>query len=193
MTSGEVVTRRSARRRRPAARSSRMRPKPSWVDIAGAAGTGSASGTAIGAACSRRGPSARTARRRGRRGTLRRRCRDPPPAPIPRPRRMPIAVAQGLHLGDGHQAGMVVLVAGERQAEALDRVGDEAGRPVVGGRLLERLEQRRHVVAGEVGHQPRRARRRERRSISRVTGPWSPMSSRRCLRQAAPPLKVSAE
>ncbi len=26
---------------------------------------------------------------------------------------------------------MIVLVAGERQAEALDRVGDEAGRPVV--------------------------------------------------------------
>ena len=39
--------------------------------------------------------------------------------------------AEGLHLRRRHQAGVIVLVAGERQAEALDRVGDEADRPVV--------------------------------------------------------------
>ena len=50
---------------------------------------------------------------------------------------------------------MVVLVAGERQAEALDRIGDEADRPVVLARLLEGLEQARQVVAAEIGHQPR--------------------------------------
>jgi hypothetical protein len=55
------------------------------------------------------------------------------------------------------------LWPGERQAEALDRVGDEAGRPVV-VRRLEGLEQRSHVVAAEIGHQA--AVRRRRRSIS---------------------------
>ena len=48
---------------------------------------------------------------------------------------------------------MVVLVAGEGQALALDGVGDEAGRPVVGN-ALEGVEHGLHVVAGEVGHQP---------------------------------------
>ena len=47
---------------------------------------------------------------------------------------------------------MIVLVAGHRQAEALDRVGDEAGRLVVVG-ALEGLEQRRQVVAAEIVHQ----------------------------------------
>ena len=48
---------------------------------------------------------------------------------------------------------MIVLVAGERQAEALDRVGDEADRPVVRARRFEGLEQRRQVVAAEIAHQ----------------------------------------
>ena len=47
---------------------------------------------------------------------------------------------------------MVVLVAGERQPEALDGVGDEADRPVVID-FVEGVDQRRQVVAGEVGHQ----------------------------------------
>ena len=56
------------------------------------------------------------------------------------------------HLLVVHQAGVVVLVAGERQAVALDRVGDEAGRHVVLD-AVEGVEHRLHVVAGEVGHQ----------------------------------------
>ena len=50
---------------------------------------------------------------------------------------------------------MVVLVAGERQAEALDRIGEEADRPVVLPRLLEGIEQARQVVAAEIGHELR--------------------------------------
>ena len=47
---------------------------------------------------------------------------------------------------------MVVLVPGERQSVALDRVGDEAGRGV-GLDAVEGLEDRLHVVPGQVGHQ----------------------------------------
>ena len=49
---------------------------------------------------------------------------------------------------------MIVLVAGEGQAEALDRPGDEQGRDVVLGGV-ERLDQRLHAMAAEVGHQRR--------------------------------------
>jgi hypothetical protein len=52
---------------------------------------------------------------------------------------------------------VVVLVAGERQAEALDRVGEKAGRPVVIDGVKGR-EDRVEVVAGEVGHQPLQGR-----------------------------------
>ena len=41
-----------------------------------------------------------------------------------------------LHLGRRHQAGVVILVPGERQAIAFDRIGDEANRPVV----IDRIE-----------------------------------------------------
>ena len=58
------------------------------------------------------------------------------------------------HLVRRHQPGVVVLVAGERQAEALDGIGDEAVRPVVGD-AVEGLEHGLQVVAAEVGHQPR--------------------------------------
>ena len=47
---------------------------------------------------------------------------------------------------------MVVLVAGERQAEALDRVADEADRPFVFG-AVESSMQRRQIVAAEIGHE----------------------------------------
>ena len=50
---------------------------------------------------------------------------------------------------------MVVLVAGERQAEALDRVADEADRPVMPRRLLEGLQQRGQVMPAEIAHQRR--------------------------------------
>ncbi len=49
---------------------------------------------------------------------------------------------------------MVVLVAGERQAHALDRVGDEDDRPVVVD-ALEGLEEARQVVAAEIAHEAR--------------------------------------
>ena len=56
------------------------------------------------------------------------------------------------HLLFGHDAGVIVLVAGEGQPEALDRVGDEAVGNV-GIDLAQRLQHRLHVVAREVGHQ----------------------------------------
>ena len=61
-------------------------------------------------------------------------------------------VAQAGDLDWRHQAGVIVLVAGEREAPALDRVGDEASRPVVRD-LIERVENRLDVVAAEIGHQ----------------------------------------
>ena len=61
--------------------------------------------------------------------------------------------AEPFHLLLGHQAGVVVLVAGDRQPIALDGVGDEAGRPVV-GEPVEGIEHGRQIVTGEVGHQP---------------------------------------
>ena len=63
------------------------------------------------------------------------------------------ALLEARHLVERHQAGMVVLVPGEGQALALDRVGDETGRRVV-GHAFEGIEHGLHVVAGEVGHQP---------------------------------------
>jgi hypothetical protein len=56
------------------------------------------------------------------------------------------------HLADRHQAGMVILVALHRQADALDGVGDEADRAIVVD-LLERLDHADHVMAAEIGHQ----------------------------------------
>ncbi len=47
---------------------------------------------------------------------------------------------------------MIVLVALERQANALDGVGDKADRPVVIDRL-ESLDHAGHVVSAEIGHQ----------------------------------------
>ncbi len=70
---------------------------------------------------------------------------------------MPLAHARLLTIGSElrgrEQAGMVVLVAGQRQAEALDRVGKEDDRAIVVD-PLEGLQQCRQIVAGEVGHQP---------------------------------------
>ena len=62
--------------------------------------------------------------------------------------------SERLHLRRRHQAGVIVLVAGERQAEALDRVGDEADRPIVIDGV-ERRDDRRQIVAAEIVHQPR--------------------------------------
>ena len=51
---------------------------------------------------------------------------------------------------------MVVLVSGERQAKSLDRIGDEADRPIVFARRLESVEQARQVVAAEIAHEARK-------------------------------------
>ena len=63
-----------------------------------------------------------------------------------------MACAEGLHLCRRHQAGVVVLVAGEGQAEAFYGVADEAGRLVVVG-VVEGFEQRRQIMAAEIVHQ----------------------------------------
>ena len=65
-------------------------------------------------------------------------------------------LAQLVHLRRRHHAGVIVLVAGECEARALDGVADEAGRPVVLGGRIERLDQRRQVVPAEIAHQLRK-------------------------------------
>ena len=56
------------------------------------------------------------------------------------------------HLRRIHDAGVVVLVPGERQVVALDGVGDEAGRAIV-GHAPHAVQDGAHVLAGQVGHQ----------------------------------------
>ena len=60
---------------------------------------------------------------------------------------------EGGHLVRCHEPGVVVLVARERQAVALDGVRDEGGGPVV-LHGAEGVAHRRQVVTAEVGHQP---------------------------------------
>ena len=62
---------------------------------------------------------------------LRARRAGPRTGPIRGPGECSSAARKALHLRRRHQAGVIVLVAGDRQAEALHRVADEAGRPVV--------------------------------------------------------------
>ena len=136
-----------------AAMAFRILPKPSCVLDFLSLGFGSAAGMATTGASVRRRPSAlngassrkclQLGRRRGEAGEL-----------------VPFlavgdahALLEARHLLERHQAGVIVLVAGEGQALALDRVGDEAGRRVVVD-ALEGVEHGLHVVAGEVGHQP---------------------------------------
>src|SRR3546814_3544529 len=47
---------------------------------------------------------------------------------------------------------MIVFVAGERRAMALDRIGDEQGRLVVFS-TVERLDQRLDAMPAEIGHE----------------------------------------
>ena len=72
-------------------------------------------------------------------------------------------LAQSRDLGRVHQARVIVLVAGEGQAEALDRVGDEQSRLVVAA-AVERLDQVFEIVAGEIRSSAGAARRRLRLS-----------------------------
>jgi hypothetical protein len=59
--------------------------------------------------------------------------------------------AKGFDLRRCHQARMIILMAGERQSEALDRVGDEAHRPVVID-AIKCVDDRRQIVAAEIAH-----------------------------------------
>ena len=74
----------------------------------------------------------------------------------------PHGIAKRGDLAGVHQPGMIVLVAGEGEAEALDRIGDEQSRHVV-LRLIERVGQRFQAMAAEIGHQ-----RGERIVVARV-------------------------
>ncbi len=67
------------------------------------------------------------------------------------PREHRHAALEQRHLLRVHQAGVIVLVAGEGQVVALDRIGDEAGRLIVGD-AVKGVEHRAHVVPGEIGH-----------------------------------------
>ena len=60
--------------------------------------------------------------------------------------------AEGRHLIGVHEAGMVVLVAGEGQAPALDCVGDEAVRAIVLD-AAEGFEHGLDVMPAEIGHE----------------------------------------
>ncbi len=170
VTSGEVVTMRSAIADLPRPSSLSSAPKPACVDVTGW----------LGDRQFRRAP--RCAPRRWRRpsaanGTRSRNVSSSAAGATPSPsKRVPFVAgadvhraAERVHLRRRHQPGVVVLVAGERQAEALDRVGDEADRPVVVD-LAEGLDQRRQVMPAEIGHQPRELVVRAR-SISRLTAP----------------------
>ena len=61
--------------------------------------------------------------------------------------------AETVHLLWGQEAGMVVLMASQRQAESLDRVAQEQGRPIMGGGLLERVQQSGQIMAAQIAHQ----------------------------------------
>ncbi len=95
-------------------------------------------GTGTGSARSESRPAGRQllGERAGRRGSA---CSSLPAASRPSkrshswPGRMRIAARNISICSLRHQAGVVVLVAGERQAHALDGVGDEAGRLVARG------------------------------------------------------------
>jgi hypothetical protein len=99
---------------------------------------------------------------------------------------------EAIDLRAGHLPGMIVLVAGQRRAPALDRIGDEHRR-LVGGRLaLELLEQALDAMAAEIRHQFRQfsvaAAFEQRRHVALIADLVGSRS-----RQAAPPRNISAE
>ena len=91
----------------------------------------------------------------------------------------PSRVAQLVDLLGGQQRRVVARVAGDRQAPALDRVGEQHARPVLLRVALgERLQQRAEVVAGQVGDQRRPARRRAGPRRTRSPSPGAPSQNR---------------
>ena len=75
----------------------------------------------------------------------------------------------------------------------LDRIGDEAGRPVVAARRLEGLDQARQISGRRDWSSARRVPHPSGARSAPPCRALSPISSSRRLRQAAPPWKVSAE
>ena len=110
---------------RPAPSSFRICPKACWVDSFSPFGTGKLSGTSSAGASRRRGAS--VAERHLAEEDLQRLAVGVEPGKgVPfRPFGNPHASRKLFHLLRVHQAGVVVLVPGQRQAVALDRIGDE--------------------------------------------------------------------
>ena len=156
VTSGDVVTMRCAKSESPRPSSFSSAPKPELrrhrrLDRdRKLAGTSTARRNDAGAA-----PSSRTARGRGTPAIRSAGVDSPSNLSHSWPGRTCIASRSCLHLRRRHQAGVIVLVARERQPGALDGVADEAGRPVIGRGLAERLDHRRQIVPAEIAHQPR--------------------------------------
>ena len=94
-------------------------------------------------------------------------------------------LAQRGHLRRVHQPGMIVLVAGEGQAVALDRPGDEQGRRRRPAARVERLDQAFHAMAAEVGEQ--RCQRRVVMGLEERRGCFAEIALRSAPAIAAPP------
>ncbi len=152
VTSGDAVTMRAANSVSPRASSLRTSPNPCWVDIDGRRRERKPLGH-VDHGRAEPAPVVAVERHFGKKRLQRRRRLRQPLELLPLVAGTDILrAAPLLHLGDRHQAGMVVLVALERQADALDGVGDEADRTVVIDGLKS-LDHAGHIVAAEVGHQ----------------------------------------
>ena len=92
------------------------------------------------------------------------------------------------HLSGRHETGVIVLVAGEGQAVALDRIGDDGDGAVAGGGFVVCLDDAFEVVAGEVRHQPA-----ERRVVMRIEQRGDPRHAREVAPQAPPPGRAALE
>jgi len=152
VTSGEVVTMRSASAVSLAAMSPKILPKASW-STAGRLG----------------GPAGSTAPlpqgiRAGAGGSRERHAVEEFAEPLrwyaEAGKRLPLGAVGHRHAAP-ERGDLVEILSAPRccpcarqgQPVTLDRIGDKAGRPVVLNRL-ERGQDRSHFVAGEIGHQP---------------------------------------
>ena len=189
VTSGEVVTMRSA----SGVAAPDLGQDQAEALLGGhqafAFGWGRLSGIGCGGASIAPFAAARTARSSERLRSLRRLEAGPRTCPIHASRAW--LAARNVAICAGHQAGVIVLVTWQRQAEAFHRIGDEQ-RPVVISRGSRMPAEAWHVMAAQIGHQ-RRQFLVAALGDQRVTGPWSPNSSVRRLRQAAPPWNSSEE
>src|ERR1043166_8808898 len=56
------------------------------------------------------------------------------------------------HNKDHGSRKVIVLVTGEWQPEALDRVGNETRGPIIAPRFFKGVENHRQIMPGEIGH-----------------------------------------